>query len=203
MKRSRNILAKAALVGVFSLMLFSQVFADSLWVEDESTSPYSTEKNFKVGDVITVIVSENTSAVSSAGTKTDANPELGLSVTHTIDKLASLIGKNTQLNAKGDNKYSGSGSSTRSQRVTTIISCRVVEVLDNGNIKIAGIHSVSVNDEEQHITVVGVIRSKDVAMDNSIISAKVAQAQVSVKGKGVIQEAETPGWFSRFFNWIF
>jgi flagellar L-ring protein precursor FlgH len=79
----------------------------------------------------------------------------------------------------------------------------VVEVLDNGNIKIAGIHSVSVNDEEQHITVVGVIRSKDVAMDNSIISAKVAQAQVSVKGKGVIQEAETPGWFSRFFNWIF
>ena len=177
--------------------------ADSIWAEDESTSQYTNEKNFKVGDIITILLAENTSAVTNAGTNTNAREDLSFSINHTIDKLANVIGKNTSLTGSAQNKYAGDGSTTRSSKLVSVVSCRVIEILSNGNLKIAGTHSLSINQEEQQILISGVIRSKDVSLDNTIVSSKVAQAQVSVKGKGMVEEAQSPGWITRFFNWIF
>jgi flagellar L-ring protein precursor FlgH len=75
--------------------------------------------------------------------------------------------------------------------------------LPNGNLKIKGKHKVEVNDEIQEITISGIVRPKDISGSNSIYSYQVANAELAVKGTGVVAETEAPGWLTRLFNWLF
>lgn len=191
------------LLACLCLLLAGLAGADSIWKSGQSNSPYSTQKAFKVGDIIYVLILETTSAVSKADTGTDVKDELSFSFTHTLDQLAPYIGKNTQVAGKAQNKYKGSGQTTRSSTIKARVSARVIEVLPNGNLKIVGQHKVGVNDEDQEIVISGIIRSKDVSMTNAIYSYQVANAKISVSGQGALGEAQSPGWITRILNWIF
>ena len=181
---------------------FSPALADSLW-DKESTSPYTTQRAYKVGDIINIIIMESTSAKNIAGTKTDTKDDLGAKFTHTIQRLAPVIGTNNQLAGNVSNSFSGQGQTQRSSNVTARIAAWVTEVLPNGNLAIKGNHKMEVNDEIQEITVTGVIRPQDVSGANTIYSYQVASAQLAVKGTGVVAETESPGWLTRIFNWLF
>lgn len=176
--------------------------ADSLW-KKSSSSPYSPEKSYKVGDIITVLINETSSAQHKAGTKTDIKDDLGLKFTHSIDRLTPLIGTNNTAAGQWSNKYGGTGGTERSSNVTARVAALVTEVMDNGNLKIEGKHKVNVNDENQEIMISGIVRSKDISVNNSIYSHQVANAEVAISGTGVVQEAESPGWLTRVLNWLF
>jgi len=176
--------------------------ADSLW-KKSSSSPYSPEKSYKVGDIITVLINEISSAQHKAGTKTDIKDDLGLKFTHSIERLTPVIGTNNQAAGQWANKYTGTGGTERSSNVTARVAALVTEVMDNGNLKIEGKHKVNVNDENQDIVITGIVRSKDISINNTIYSHQVANAEVSITGTGVVQEAESPGWLSRILNWLF
>lgn len=178
------------------------VNADSLW-KKSSSSPYSPEKSFKVGDIITVLINEISSAQHKAGTKTDIKDDLGLKFTHSIDRLTPLIGTNNTAAGQWSNKYGGSGGTERSSNVTARVAALVTEVMDNGNMRIEGKHKVNVNDENQEIVISGIVRSKDISVNNTINSYQVANAEVAISGTGVVQEAESPGWLTRILNWLF
>ncbi|MFA4967724.1 MAG: flagellar basal body L-ring protein FlgH [Candidatus Margulisiibacteriota bacterium] len=177
--------------------------ADSIWKPGTSTSPYSPDKSFKVGDIITILIVESSTAQHKAGTNTDVKDNLGLQFSHTIDRLNSLIGPSNSVAGQANQKYGGQGSTNRASNVQAKIAAAVTEVLENGNLKIEGHHKVSVNDETQDIMVAGSVRSKDISINNTIYSYQVADADISIKGNGVVQEAEAPGWLTRIFNWLF
>jgi len=184
------------------LSSFSLAIADSLW-DKESTSPYTTQRAYKVGDIINIIIMESTSAKNIAGTKTDTKDDLGAKFTHTIQRLAPVIGANNQLAGNVSNSFSGQGQTQRSSNVSARIAAWVTEVMPNGNLAIKGNHKMEVNDEIQEITVTGVIRPQDVSGANTLFSYQVANAQLAVKGTGVVAETESPGWLTRIFNWLF
>ncbi|MBU0572993.1 MAG: flagellar basal body L-ring protein FlgH [Candidatus Margulisiibacteriota bacterium] len=184
------------------MLISSCSFADSVWNE-KSSSPYTTDKSYSVGDIITVIVEENTSAKSSANTKTDIKDDFGAKLSHTIAALNPLIGGDNSASANWSNKYTGSGKTERLSDISAKIATSVIEVLENGNIVIEGKHKVMVNDEEQIISIKGMVRSKDISIANTVDSSQVADADVSIVGYGAVQEAESPGWITRFLNWIF
>ena len=163
----------------------------------------SPEKSYKVGDVIIILIEENTNAQQKAGTNTNIKDDMGLQFTHTITKLNPLLGNNNNVSWSNSNKYAGQGTTQRASNVTAKVAATVTEVMENGNLKIEGSHKLDVNDESQEIQISGLVRSKDISVANTIYSYQVASAQVSVKGTGVIQEAESPGWFTRIFNWLF
>jgi flagellar L-ring protein precursor FlgH len=177
--------------------------AQSLW-NPLSASPYTTQKSFKTGDLITVIILEVSSAAHKAGTDTSLKDELGASFTTDLTALTRLMGTGTRrLSGSGRNVYKGSGGTVRSSNVSAKVAAFVEEILPNGNLKIAGKHSVVVNDETQEILVSGIVRPKDVTLENTILSYQVANAHVEVKGTGIVQESAQPGWITRFINWIF
>ncbi|MFA4905322.1 MAG: flagellar basal body L-ring protein FlgH [Candidatus Margulisiibacteriota bacterium] len=190
------------LLGLGLVMTVSSASADSLW-KKSSSSPYSPEKSYKVGDIITVLINEISSAQHKAGTKTDIKDDLGLKFTHSIDRLTPLIGTNNTAVGQWSNKYGGSGGTERSSNVTARVAALVTEVMDNGNLKIEGKHKVNVNDENQEIVISGIVRSKDISVSNTIYSYQVANAEVAISGTGVVQEAESPGWLTRILNWLF
>ncbi|MFH1710059.1 MAG: flagellar basal body L-ring protein FlgH [bacterium] len=188
------LIATSLLTGTFSI-----AFADSIWGRT-STSPYSVSKSFRVGDIITIIVLETTSAVQKAGTDTNASDSLSLAFS---SNLSSFYHSGKAITGSGGNVYKGLGSTTRTSNVTAKIAAVVVRVLPNGNLMVSGDHRVEVNDEIQVLKISGMVRPKDVSLQNTVYSYQVAGADVSVKGKGVVGEAESPGAITRFLNWIF
>lgn len=190
-------------VTFFILLITSAASADSLWVKT-AASPYTTQKAFKVGDLITVLVLETTSAAQKAGTNTGFKDDLSLGITNTISKISKIIPTGTSnLQGSFSNKYAGTGQTSRSSAVQAKISATVTEVLPNGTVRIKGTHKVKVNDETQEILVSGLVRAKDISLENTILSYQVAEADIEVKGSGTVGSSSQPGWLTRFLNWLF
>ncbi|MBN3033610.1 MAG: flagellar basal body L-ring protein FlgH [Candidatus Saganbacteria bacterium] len=190
------------MLGVCWLALAGAAGANSLWNED-SASPYSPAKAYKVGDIINVVILENTSAKNQATTKANVTDNLSAKFTHTMQRLAPVIGLNTQANGQLQNLYTGDGSTVRGNNVQARIAAWVIEVLPNGNLLIKGRHKVNVNDEMQEITLTGTVRPKDIAGSNTVYSYQVANAELTVSGSGAVSDTAQPGWLTRLFNWIF
>jgi flagellar L-ring protein precursor FlgH len=202
MKNPKFKIRKLILILVLAVCGSSVAMADSVWSKD-SPSPYSTDKAYKVGDIINIIILESTNAKNIAGTKTDVKDDLGAKFSHTIQRLAPVIGTSNQAVGQIYNKYNGLGQTSRSSAVQARIAAWVTEVLPNGNLAIKGRHRVEVNDEIQEITILGLVRPKDISGSNTVYSYQVANAELSVKGTGVVAESESPGWLTRLFNWLF
>jgi len=198
--RSRYLLASLVILLLFTV----HCYADSLWKEG-SSSPYSTHKAFKTGDVITVIILETTTAQHKAGTDTSAKDDLSIQFRHTIQRLRPLMApdKTHAVTGSGAHTYAGAGGTTRTSKVQAKIAAVVEKILPNGNLIISGNHKMEVNEELQEITLTGVVRPKDVTLYNTVYSYQVADANVSIRGTGTASEAQAPGWITRILNWIF
>ena len=198
---------------IFLLVLISLLspvdsVADSLF--DNAKTPFYgvNRRLISVGDIITIYVSESTSAAQQASTSTERESRLGGSLQTNWEQIGNLLGNET-LNQKreyglnGDDKYEGSGQTSRRSQVKAVVSSVVTEILDNGNLFIEGIHKVKVNDELETIRVAGIIRPQDISPQNSVYSYQVAKAEISVHGTGVVAAKQSPGIMTKMFNWLF
>tara|TARA_Y100001970_G_scaffold33236_2_gene41275 strand:- start:7835 stop:8395 length:561 start_codon:yes stop_codon:yes gene_type:complete len=185
-----------------------EVVADSLF--DNAKTPFYgvNRRLIRVGDIITIYVSESTSAAQQASTSTERESRLGASIQNNWEQVGNLLGNETlnqkrQYGLNGDDKYEGSGQTSRRSQVKAVVSSVVTEILDNGNLYVEGIHKVKVNDELETIRVAGVIRPQDISPKNSVYSYQVAKAEISVHGSGVVASKQSPGIMTKVFNWLF
>ena len=113
----------------------------------------------------------------------------------------------------GNNSYGGSlgtgtqhdasGKTSRSEKIRARLSARVLEVVDNGNLKIEGKRTTKVNGETQTIIIQGVIRPVDVRPDNSIYSYNILDLSLTIDGEGTVSEIQEPGLLTKFFRILF
>jgi len=82
------------------------------------------------------------------------------------------------------------------------ITAKVVEILPNGNLVLESRKEITVNNEKQILVFQGMARPEDIAMDNSIMSDKVADSRVFFVGDGVLQDKQRPGWLVRLLDKI-
>lgn len=196
---------------IFSLLLVGGtcLYADSLWDQSEQTSFYNQPKRrISVGDTVTIRISEQTSAVQEASTKTDKQSSLELDLLANWDQVSDILGNESvrrrlDSSLTGGDSYNGLGQTTRRSRVQAVVTAVVTEILDSGNLYVVGEHKVKVNDEVETIRISGIIRPVDIRPDNSIFSYQLAKAEVSVHGAGVVGSKQTPGVMTRMFNWLF
>jgi len=104
------------------------------------------------------------------------------------------------IEASSSNKFSGGGKTTRSEDLAATLTTQVVEVYPNGNLKIRGGKSVTVNNENQIIYLTGIVRSYDVTASNTVDSGNILNAQISYTGKGAVSDKQKPGWLMRIFD---
>jgi flagellar L-ring protein precursor FlgH len=154
-----------------------------------------------VGDIVTIVLSESTAAQKSAVTTTQKSTSDTLPGISLLGKAVTIKG-NPVLSGSIDDasKFDGEGNSTQSNSLTGNISATVSKVLPNGNLYIKGEKRIWINQGQESVLVSGIVRPIDLAADNSVPSAKVASARFSYVGKGAINDANTQGWLSRFFN---
>lgn len=143
----------------------------------------------QVYDLITIVVLDNSSAVSTGGTNTTRKSSLQASVT-SLAGLKSPTGALANLaTASNNTQIQGQGTTSRGTTLSTTMTAEVVAVLPNGNLVIKGEKEIAVNSERQVITVQGIVRPEDVSPVNSVPSGRVARIQVLVNGKGVVNDA--------------
>ncbi len=186
------------------------VFAASLWNAD-SESIYSHKKNYKVGDAVTIIIDESTSAQQTGMTRSDKRSEdsfdfglnVGSSSSGSSDKSDSSA-FSLGLEAKGDSEFEGSGRTSRTSTVKTTITATVIDIQPNGNLFIVGQRQLKINNENEQVEVSGVVRVEDITPDNTIHSSKIANAKVTVRGtSGAVADVQNPGFIKSVFGWLF
>jgi len=143
----------------------------------------------QVDDLLTIVVAEQASAVTSGTTKTQRTSSTTNSVTalagatKITGPLANLAGMS------GDTQLSGQGTTSRVTTLSTTLTARVIHVLPNGALVVEASKDVQINSERQTITVRGVVRPSDIDAGNSVHSNRLGQMEVRVNGKGVVGDA--------------
>jgi flagellar L-ring protein precursor FlgH len=143
----------------------------------------------QLDDVLTVVVAENASAVTTGTTKTSRQSSTANSIgglagfTSAAGRLANLA------NVTGNTQIAGQGTTSRVTTLTTTMTARVTHVLPNGALVVEGTKEIQINSERQLITVRGVVRPADIDATNSVQSNRLAQLEVHVNGKGVVGDA--------------
>ena len=162
----------------------------SLWTPSALLGDVARDlKASQVNDLVTVVVAERASAVSSGATKTQRKSSANSSVT-ALAGITKATGPLANLaNLGGEQKLDGDGSTSRSTVLTTTVSARVVRVLPNGYMLLEGTKDIQVNSEHQKVVVRGVARPADINPDNSVRSDRLAQMEVFLNGKGVIADS--------------
>ncbi len=153
-----------------------------------------------VGDIVTIVLNEQTDAQKSATTTTQKTTAANTSMT-LLGKTPTINGVPILNNSINDaSKFDGEGASKQSNSLTGYVTVTVARVLPNGNLFVKGEKCIGINQGREYVRLSGVIRPIDLAADNSISSSKVANANVSYGGKGALADANAQGWLSRFFN---
>jgi flagellar L-ring protein precursor FlgH len=185
---------------VFTILFFpvfvSLSFSDSLY-KNGIPSFFSDKRAYKVGDLITILIVESSSASQTA--KTDTSNE---------NKISGGPGKELlefipEWGLSQSSKFSGGGSTTRSGNIRAKITARITYVLPDGNFKIEGKQELLINRERQTIKISGVVRPEDISFNNTVLSTYIADAKIEYTGRGPIGKKEKGNIITKILDFIF
>jgi flagellar L-ring protein precursor FlgH len=159
-----------------------------------------------VGDTLTVVLDELTRASKDGGTNANRSSANGLSGGAELvvrDTVRGVQGPNSQsqifrggLDGRADTRFNSSGNSRAANQFSGTITVTVIEVLTNGNLRVAGEKKLAVGAEEEVIRFGGVVSPTNIVR-NSVLSSRVADARIEYRGSGDTDLVKRPGWLTR------
>jgi flagellar L-ring protein FlgH len=156
----------------------------------------------RVGDTVTIILSENTAAQKSSTTSTSKDTSVDIPAPVLGGSALSILGKDLSASMENSRKFEGTGDSSLSNKLQGNITVTVAKRLSNGNLVVRGQKWIEINQGREFVRIQGVIRPIDIQPDNTIASFKVADATIAYGARGALADANRPGLLSRFFNSI-
>ena len=179
--------------------------AQSLWHDGASHPMYADKRGTSVGDILTIVVQENTAANKNNETATEKQSSLTAAITSFLFSpgASAALTKGGQLPAmayNSDAKHDGKGAINNSESIVAHVAVKISDVLPNGNLVIEGRRETSFAGEHQTIILRGVVRADDVAADNTVLSYNVADATIQIIGKGSVSDSQNKGWFTRIWD---
>lgn len=202
----QTLAARLLVLGLLALPCL--VRAQSLWKADAGTKPMFTDKRATaIGDIVTIIVQESTSTSKDNKTATSKQSAVDASISSFLysPTASSFLTKNGKLPAlKFDSKndYSGGGTINNSESILARVAVKVIDVLPNKNLVLEGRREKSFSGESQTVVLRGVVRSEDVAANNTVYSYNLADASIQILSKGTISDSQKKGWFNRVWDKI-
>ncbi|GBU21819.1 flagellar L-ring protein FlgH [Fibrobacteres bacterium R8-0-B4] len=158
---------------------------------------FSGHRAMRGDDILTIIIVESAKAGSESKTNTSkaGDVEFNAGSSKLIPPMA--------FGASNSSKYDGKGATSRSGSLSATVTARVIKVLEGGNLVIEGSKTVEINQEKEIIKISGVVRPQDIQKNNIVYSTSIADAEITYTGKGTVNTASRPGFFTRVANWLF
>ncbi|MDR3459831.1 MAG: flagellar basal body L-ring protein FlgH [Verrucomicrobiae bacterium] len=198
---------------LFTSLLLAQAFirttapAQSLWHEETSRAIFADKRAAAIGDILTVVVQENTVANKNNETKTEKNSSLSAAITSFLYPAGATSwlttgGKLPAMAYNSDLKHDGSGAINNSESIVAHIAVKIIDVLPNRTMLVEGKRETSFSGEHQTIVLHGLVRPEDVNPDNTVLSYNIADANIQIIGKGTVSNTQNKGWFTRIYDFV-
>ena len=175
-----------------------QLGANSLWRPGSRTF-LRDSKAASVGDLVTVLVSisDKASLANDTERSRDNSEDMGIPRLMGLDASYLRFFPNgfdptKMVSASSANSSEGKGTVKRNEEITLRVAATVTQVLPNGNMVLAGRQQVRVNHELRDLTLAGIIRSQDIASDNTVKHDRLAEARISYGGRGTLSDVQKP-----------
>jgi len=152
-----------------------------------------------LGDMVTIILTENTITTKSTAGQTNRSGSFGLTppTSGPLDFL-----NPDALKAAAEGTFSGGGNAAQQSRLNGAVAVTIAAIYPNGTAEVVGEKQMMFSQGDEWVQFAGRIRLIDIDSDNRLASSQVANARIIYSGKGAVQQASRPGWLSRFFNAI-
>jgi len=170
--------------------LAANLYSDNTW-----SALTSDRIAHKVGDVLTVLVSENANATNSVNSNAKTDNQLG-------GQLSAGSILNGSANLDVNRQSANTGSTGRSDGMMAQISVKVDQVLPGGDLHVSGTQVLNINGERTDIRITGRVRLADISATNTVLSNHLADAAIDYDGSGYISRSALPGFATRIFDWL-
>lgn len=176
----------------------------SLWSADAlMVEPAADYKAHALNDIVTVLVSVQTTAAQSGSVDSERNFNTNSAISGMAGEL-STKGTNPLLAASSSTTLKGSGSTNSSTAFSTSLTGQVIAVLPNGNLVIEAHRLIDMNNQHEDVIVRGIARPGDITPSNSVASSSLSALEIELKGKGIISDSvRPPNPLTRAILWLF
>lgn len=177
----------------------------AIFAADSTDLWQAKRRDYRVGDIITVLLSESTQAARSLNNETSresSNDTVPAGVSTALQATGIALNGSKLLNGlKTDGaNISNKGTGIADQRASLSgsVAATVIEVQANGNLVVRGEKQLSLSEGGEVIQVSGVIRPNDVSAINTVQSRRLANAQITYRAVGDLANATRAGWGTSF-----
>jgi len=183
---------------ILLVLCVSPLAADSLWPKDVSHSLFADAKTKTVGDLITVLIAETTTATQQAAS------DFKKDVSHkNAAGLGSILGLIPKIEFSSAQDGAAAGQTTMSANLLTKITATVVGFTPAGNPMLAAAKTIVTNGEKQEVKLSATVRTEDISTDNTVLSTSLADVQITYTGKGPVGDRQHEGIISKLIKYIF
>lgn len=135
----------------------------------------SDRQLIRVGDILTIVVDERVTSRERNSKVATGNRNLTLG----LNKDASMF------HSAVDDASRDVGEVNRLGDLTAVLSVRVTAIEAGGVMRVQGQRLVKIDGREQSVTLEGFVRAQDITASNVVLSNRVADVVISVKGKNI------------------
>ncbi len=143
-------------------------------------------KAHRLGDIVTLLVSETTAASSTGDVNNSRSFQANSAMTNIPG--TSSQGANPLLGMSSSKTLKGSGETSTGSSVTATVSAHVIALLPNGSMVVEAERRILINSQHENLVVRGVLRPGDVGPNNSAPATALANLEIELKGKGVVSD---------------
>ncbi|WP_207062407.1 flagellar basal body L-ring protein FlgH [Motiliproteus sp. SC1-56] len=172
----------------------------SIYQAGHGLSLYEDSNARRVGDIITVVLTERTQASKSAENEVDKSSSVEIATPQVLGKELTVFGKPLSATLDGGTRsFEGESEATQNNSLSGNITVTVANVLPNGNLLVRGEKWMTLTSGEEYIRISGLVRPQDIRPDNTLDSTRLADARITYSGTGGFHDASQMGWLTKFF----
>jgi len=200
-KNMRYIITTYFFVSTIFLILNNHIQADSIWKKriTLNTNLFSDNRARNIGDIVTVKISESTEITGTEDSSAESSNShsINLDTSNFLTRVKDISGYLPNITADTSHDFSGKGDYESNRNINLELTAVVTEILANGNLIIEGNRDVNINGEKYNIKLSGILRPIDINIDNEVQSTSIANASITLEGKGFLTRAGKRGWWNR------
>lgn len=188
---------------LLTIPLFGSLSAESIWLKSSRPAGmFADDRARAVGDIVTIVVQESASITASKSSETNKSSDVADAITQVLETSAGVTTgfPSNQWNNSSD--FAGGGSVSDTQSAQSQLSVMVVDRLPNGTLAIEGMRRITMANEINYAVIRGFIRPSDIRVDNTVLSSRIADAQVDFIAEGSLTEAQRKGWLNRLQSYV-
>ena len=171
-----------------------KIATGGIYSNRQSDAWFGRGRNYQVGDIITVLLNESTQAARTQNTDVsrESKNSLPSGFNTKIGSMSPFL-NGIDIN-NNSNSSKGTGKADQQASLSGSVAVTVTEILANGNLIVRGEKKLGLSEGTEVIQVSGVIRPEDVGPNSTVLSRRLANAQIAYRGSGDLANATRAGW---------